>query len=467
MSFNSVGQYTPSHKAWDHVGNMFPDIGFSEGQTLSVEYKPAAWLPVKIYEKYYENWVVCPPGKVVALDPDGRVMPAEYGLTSASVTYTADDVAAGVTDVATGEAVTTAKTVVLAALDGTRGSAWTKALAGTVNNASYKSGFMGRFGVSFVDGTYKYPVGVAPYAYLQWAGGDGSNPANLIRHNYMMQQTVAALADYVIKLPWIPAQAATETVDKTATSSNLVFGTRAVHTRAYAIGNSTGRYNSTYGSVKVLATYPVIALALDNLLVATNTARTTITMQSTNTADDVSGILVNERSALSAVTAAGDYFVDYTVGVVFIYSFNGSTVPTAISTAAGTVSITYYHYASSASTLSQYACVLGALAPGDFLIPATGSNLTAATTEDFKKIVGQVVGFETYPRDALDRVRTAYSPALSTSAAGTMANATAGSASVNLGQLDQMPGSATGGVTDAIHYAGAANQLVIINLVSR
>jgi hypothetical protein len=48
-----------------------------------------------------------------------------------------------------------------------------------------------------------------------------------------------------------------------------------------------------------------------------------------------------------------------------------------------------------------------------------------------------------------------------------MKNATAGSSSVGLGQLDQMPGSATGGYPDDIHYAGAADTLVVINLISR
>ena len=48
-----------------------------------------------------------------------------------------------------------------------------------------------------------------------------------------------------------------------------------------------------------------------------------------------------------------------------------------------------------------------------------------------------------------------------------MANGSAGSLSVNVGQLDQMPGTATGGVNELIHYAGAANQLAYVNLIWR
>jgi hypothetical protein len=466
MSFDDLNRYSATHKVWDHVGNIIPDIEHSEGERPAFEFQPASWLPVQFYDKHYENWMVVLPGKAVALDPDGCVMPAEYGLTGASVVYTANDVTAGVIDIATGLAVTTAKTVVLSQLNGTRGSAWSAAVAGTtgVNNTS---GFMGRYGVAFGDATVKYPIGVAPYAYLQWAG-DSSNPANYTRHNYNMQHLVAVLCDYVIRLPLIPAQVATETVEPAVAAAALVFGTRDTHTKAQAIANTTGRYNATTGTVPVLAAYPVIALALDEQDVATNTSRTTITMTSSSTADDLTGILVSEKTALSAVTQAGDFFVDYPVGVVFIYSADSATIPAAISGAAGTVQITYYRNGTAPGVLSRFACVLAAnIQPGDFLVTSTGSNLTIATTEDFKTIVGQVIGFETHPRDALDRVRTAYNPALGTDASGSMANGVAATASLNLGQMDQMPGSATGGYPDLLHYAGGADTIVIINLVSR
>lgn len=469
MSFDSMGRYTANHKASDHVGNMLPDIGHSEGMSphLGDGGKVAEWLPVQFFDKHFENWFVVMPGKAVALDPDGALMPAQYGLTSATVTYTQNDIDAGVLDVATGLPVTAAKTVNLDQLTGVRHGSWTLANAGT---GSYTSGFMGRFGVAFNDATIKYPIGVAPYAYLQWAGGDGSNPSGYRHHNYNMQHRVAVLCDYVIKLPLVPAQTATEAVDTSATGSALVFGTAAVHSRANAVANATGRYNATYGTVPVLATYPVIALALAEQNLAIQTPRTAFAVASTGASDTwATAVLVNERSSLAAVTAAGDYWVDYPKGVIFIYSSDGSTLPTALS-GATSPTITYYRTDAAASVVSKFACVVGgAIVPGSYLKVTANSNLVLAdpASDNFAKIVGQVLSLEVHPKDALDMVRTGFSPALSTSAAGSMANAVAGTASLGAGQMDMMPGSATGGMPDAVNYAGAANTMVIINLIGR
>ena len=61
-------------------------------------------------------------------------------------------------------------------------------------------------------------------------------------------------------------------------------------------------------------------------------------------------------------------------------------------------------------------------------------------------------------KDALDRVRTAF-PSIGTDATGALPG--------YAGQLDQMPGSANGGVPDKVHYSGASNLVVRVNLISR
>lgn len=468
MSFNDLNQYTPGHKPWDHVGNILPDVELCEGERPSVEFKPAAWLPVQFRDKYYEEYFVIMPGKAVALDPDGRVMPAQYGLTGQTVVYAQADVDAGTIDIATGLPVTAAKTVTLTQLDGVRESGWTRALAG----ASKTSGFMGRFGApgNFADGVRKPAIGVAPYGAFQWAGGDGSNPADLVKHNHMLQHQVAVLCDYVLKLPLVPAVASAEGVDKTATASALVIGTANVHNRSYTQANAAGRYNATTGTVPVADDDTVVAIALDKVPVAKNTPKTEIALASDNSDDDLSDILVNERSAVSAVTAAGDYFVDYEAGVIFIYSSDGATLPTSLSGASGTVSITYFNYEDSAAagTLSKFASVCGAaLQPGALLVAGANSNLVEwGGTELQDEVIGQVLGIVDDYNEGLAKVRTAYNPALGTDSSGSMASAVAGSASANLGQLDQMPGSATGGYTDLTHYAGAV-KFVIVNLIGR
>jgi hypothetical protein len=465
MPFDAMNRYSGNHKTWDHVGNVIPDIGVSDGQLPAFEFRPSPWLPVKFYDKKYEDWITVLPGKPVALDPDGCVMPVEYGLTGASVVYTTNDVVAGTIDVATGVAVTTAKTVVLANLSGSKDATWTNANAGT---GSVTSGFMGRFGESFGDASKKYPIGVAPYPYIKAPGGDGFNPVDYYQHNYNRQHLVAVLCDYVIKLPLVPGQAASETVDKTLTAANLTIGTQAGHNRQYALSNTTGRYDPSTGEHPVLTTYPVVALALDNYPVAKNTTRTPIVLVSDNTADDVSDVLVTEVSSLSGITKQGDFWVDYDVGVIFIYSAAGIALPTSMSGASGSLTITYYYNATAPSVVSVFAQVLaGSIKAGDFLKAGTESNYTLASTEDFKDILGQVLGFIVHPRGGLDRVRTAWSPAISTDATGAMSDGTLSSLSANAGQLDQMPGSATGGYPDLIHYAGAADTLVVVNLVSR
>lgn len=473
MSFDVLNRYSANHKPWDHVGNIIPDVEHSEGERPAVEFHVASWLPVQFFDKYYENWIVIMPGKAVALDPDGNVMPAEYGLTSGTVVYAQNDVDAGVTDIATGLPVSVAKTVTLSQLSGTLQSGWTRDNAGVA--ADHTSGFMGRGGVAFGDSVLKYPIGIAPYAYLQWAGGDGSNPVQYRQHNYNMQHQVAVLCDYVVKLPLVPVQKATETIAKTVTNSALAFGTSHTHTAAYAEQNTTNRYDAGgLGTLPILSTYTVIALALDEYPLAQQTIRTPLVLDSTVTADNaaLAALLANEVTSLAAVKKAGDYFVDYPVGVVFLYSSDATTVPTAISGASGTVRLTYYRLNAAASTVSKFASVLGnasMIKAGDFLKVGASSNWVLAdpSSDNFASIMGQVIGFETYPRDGLDRVKTAFNPTIGTSAAGSVGSGAAGSASVNLGQMDRMPGSATGGVPDLINFAGAADTMVIVNLVSR
>jgi hypothetical protein len=410
MSFNALGQYSASHKVWDHVGNIIAPVEASEGQRPYGEFMPAAWLPVQFFEKYYENWLTITPGKIVALDNDGRVVPAQYGLTSATITYTANDVDAGVIDVRTGVALLTAN-------------------IGTFN-VSAVTDFMGR-GVS-VALSISHPVGVCQYPVLQWAGDataydDGFNPSAYIKHNYNMQHRVAFVCDYVLELPMVPVVASSETITSQSWSSSIM----------------------TFDAV-------------NNLPVATNTARTAITFAN-NSLTDASTVFVNQKATLAEVIAAGDWFINYTTGVIKAYR--------ASDPSGGTYSVTYRHYASAptGSSVSKFACVLGDVKPGDFLKCNADSNWVKATTvltgngttgDEFNVIMGQVLDIEVQPKDMLDKVRTAYA-SIGTDATGSFPGGTTS------GQMDQMPGSATGGVSDKIHYAGAADKVCRVNLISR
>lgn len=399
MAFDSLGRYTTSHKPWDHVGNMSPVMEHSEGTRPHGEFKPAAWLPVQYFDKFYEEWFVIMTGKILAFDNDGRVVPAQYGLSGATITYTANDVEAGVIDVRTGSALLTAA-------------------IGTFN-VSAVTAFMGRTGVAM---SVSSPAGVAPYPFWQWAGDgsaydDGFNPAGFAKHNHNLQHQVAILCDYVLELPLVPATV--------AAAANLAYASYASN----------------------LVTFAAVA----NLPVAKNTMRTPITFaDGTLSNSDVTFVVQVDNA--SDVVQLGQWHINYDTGVVTCWA--------ASDPGAGNLyTITYSHYASAPTSVSKFASAVGNLKAGDFVKCDANSNYAVASSEDFKDILGQVLEVEdVYDKDALGRVRTAYD-SLATDAAGSLP--------AYAGQMDQMPGSATGGVSDKVHYAGAANLVVRVNLISR
>ncbi len=397
MAFNSIGQYSASHKTWDHVGNIIPDVEHSEGERPAIQFKPAAWLPVQFKDKYYEDWNVIMPGKIVALDNDGRVVPGQYATSSVNIVYTADDVVAGVVDVRTGV------TLLIGAIGSFAVSAVTA--------------FMGRTGVAMA---VSKPIGIAPYAVLRWAGGDGFNPAQLIEHNYIRQHQIAVLCDYVIQVPLVPAKVTTEAMATTGTTW----------------------FSAPASNISTTTT------AVAKLPIAANTVRTPISFTGTN----ASTLFVNQKDTAAAVVASGDWFINYATGIVTVYSTG---------TPANNITITYYEYADNATTVSKFASAVGNLLPGDFVVCDANSNFKKAGGADtFQDILGQVLERDNaHPKDALERVRTAFTPAINTLATGALPG--------TAGQLDQMPGSATGGMPAEIAYAGAADTIVRINLISR
>jgi hypothetical protein len=399
MAFDSLGRYVPNHKSWDHVGNILPVVEHSEGVRPAGEFKPAAWLPVQFFDKFYEVYYVVTPGKVLAADNQGRLVPAQYGLTGATVTYTERDVEAGVVDVRTGS------TLLLANIG-------SFAVSGVTN-------FMGT-GVTMA---VSKPLGVAPYGYFQWAGDgsaldDGFNPVAFRQHNHNLQHQVALLCDYVLEVPLVPASASSEALEQASYASNVL----------------------TLGP-------------LDNLPVATNTARTPITFAN-NTLTDAATRFVRQVATLADIKGAGDWHINYTTGVVSAYAASN---PSGGSTA---YSVSYSHYASAPSTVSKFVCAVGNLKAGDFVKCDSNSNFVVASGSDtFQDVIGQVLEVENVlGKDYLDRVRTAYS-SLDTSSTGALPG--------YAGQLDQMAGSANGGVPDKVHFTGAADKVVRINLVSR
>jgi len=402
MSFNSYGQMTGDYKAWDHLGNVIPVVESSEGDRPGA-FKVAPYLPLEFYDKYMEDWIVIMPGKGVSLDNDGNLVPAGWALPAHSIVYSQTDVDNGVIDVTTGVALTATKTV---------------AVSGVTT-------YMGRSATALHVSQF---IGIAPYAILQWAGDgsaydDGFNPLGLRKTNYQRQGKVSVNCDYCLELPLVPTGVvSTERMTFSSPTSNISTGTAV-----------------TYKPV------------------AKNTVRTPITFSGGSAAT----LFLVEKDAAADVKVSGDWHIDLTTGVVTVYA---AAQPT-------TIDVDYYYYVGTVSSISKFACAYGNFQPGDFVKFDTYSNyivaappsdsattLSGATSDFFDKICGQILEVQTYPKSALDKVKTAYS-SISTSATGSLPGYT--------GQMDQMPGSATGGVSDKIHYAGGANKIVKINLISR
>ena len=337
--------YNATHKPWDHVGNLTPNIEISEGIRPAEELKPADYLKLVRFDKYSEDYYVISAGKVVALDSNGDVVPAGLALQAAAY-QTAWNGAGGILSVnrAAGRAAVdalagyTAGAAVYDSADVDPVGSGVAVKTATGNDVVSGDYVVENFFTTVTDGGYKRiidletadlddadsdcfavitvsdPIGIAPYNYFRWAGGElGGNPYGYTHHNYNRQHQVAVLCDYYIELPRV--------------------------------------------ADKSLIKFPQLSCVYDS----------------------------------------------------------GSS-----------------------------------LTPGTFLTFDASSDMVEwAGTETFDTIIGQVWKIDTgFPKDYLDRVRTAYD---------------------GLGDLDKMPGTATSGLPDNISYAGgsAATGVVRINLINR
>lgn len=474
--------YVPNHKFYDEMGRITPNVDWSESHRPHFEAQVAGWLPVVRYETELNAWFVASSGKVVSVDRAGdlclagfRKLWANYAGDNATTVlqYTADDVAAGVIDLTTGVAVTGATTYAETVI--------TTALRerGLIESDERAMDFISN------------PIGYASYNYYQVAGTDARNPSTYTYHNFKPQELAAITCDYAIVVPQTPAVATAETMstDNTGGADNklelMLVGTDARATgwfNATQIGECTRYANETLTNV--------VCYSFANTPVAGNTASTPIT------SDATSG-LVNEKTSISGLGAAGDWFLDKATGLLFLFETGGDALPSPFT--AGVSTITYYHYASIPTSVSTYFCAVGDIKEGDMLTYDTNSNLVKADL-DFSNamgydasgntyfggsdpeydsettnsvvsrqleqgimnwndgVIGQVLNTIEYPRDYLDRVRTAFEGGVSSPNAQTGMSATA---------VMQSPGSATGGRSDQLTYTDAATTVLIVNWINR
>ena len=89
--------------------------------------------------------------------------------------------------------------------------------------------------------------------------------------------------------------------------------------------------------------------------------------------------LVAKKTSVTAISAAGDYFIDHDLGLLFVYEAGGNAIPSPWTTSA---TITYYHYLSEvAGAGNGYMCATGDLNYGDLLTYDEDSNLIKASLD--------------------------------------------------------------------------------------
>ena len=458
--------YIPNHKIWDRMGRVTPNVEYSPSERPHFESFAAPWLPTQRLDNEYEYYIVISAGKVVAEDHRGHLVPA--GLRKAwnvaegetILSYTAIDAAQNVIDLTTGIAVAGVVSYTQAQV--------TQALKerGLIKATEYAMDFISK------------PVGIASYNYWKAAGPDHYNPATLYQHNFRPQALTAITCDYAITVPVVPNIETTETMANDRTSGadglleNYLDGTTP---RAAGWFNSTQIHEIVKYATDVAAGADVVCYMLVNYPLANITDDTPV-------AASVAG-LVAKKSVVTAISVAGDYFIDNDLGLLFVYEAGGDAIPTPWTTAA---TITYYHYNTAVGTAGNtFMCATGDLDYGDLLTYDEDSNLIKAvldigTAEGYDAdgtiytadpdysddadsvistqleqaiqnhlygVVGQIIGVNEYPRDYLERVKTAYN----------------GYSAANM----RTPGSATGGRSDQLTYAGAAEKMIIVNLIFR
>jgi len=459
--------YVPNHKTWDRMGRITPNVEYSHSERPHFESFAAPWLPVQRYDQEIEYYITISAGKVVAEDRRGHLVPA--GLRKAFnvaagttiLSYTAQDALEDVIDLTTG--VTVAGVVT-----------YTQA---EVTHALLERGLIkaGEYAMDFIS----KPVGIASYNYWKAAGPDHYDPGTLYKHNFRPQALTAITCDYAITVPVVPNVETTETManDRIGGAAGLLedfldgtfarvagwFGSAQIH--------EVVKYSSL-----VAAGDSVVCYMFVNFPLAHDTDDTPLEAS-------VAGLLY-KKSTVTALSVAGDYFVDHELGLLFVYEAGGNAIPAPWSAVA---TITYYHYATElAAAGNSYMCATGDLNFGDLLTYDAYSNLIKATldigtAEGYNAagtiytidpeydtetdntvisaqleqaiqnhqngIVGQIIGVNEYPRDYLERVKTAYH----------------GYAAANM----RTPGSSTGGRSDQLTYAGGAEKMIIVNLIMR
>ncbi len=443
----------------EYVKHFTPNILRSAGVYPTGEFFIAPWLPLAegLFDQHTGEYFSAMAGKCVALTRDGFVVPAGWLLKfqrAASgdtvLTYTQTDVDNKVYNLATGAVLTATTTV-------TKGDLTT----------ALRSLLIIRANESCED-YISAPVGVLPYCAfnsfnpLHVTQKGLQRPSTMRKINFSLQKGIAILCDYVLYLPWVPESVATQT--------------------ASAIGDVTSATATQAGLY-------YFSFTATGLLPIAQPDGTRVPMTISNTATHFR----KEKFKLAQISATGDFMVNAEQNRIYFFAGSLANATAAIMDK----TITFYHYnsTSDAHATANYACVVGPVSPGDYLIPTSKSNyipasyagahatiassltiasdavgasfdqaelqaifdnieavsvaqqanVQAALREE-GLIIGQVLEIVTEPRDMLEKVQSHTSSAYA---------------------KDNMPGSATKGLSDSVTFSRAANKRIAVNIIRK
>lgn len=478
-----AARYLPNYKPLPvPYGNIVPNVTHSPSERPHSDVAAAAWLPltssaVNLANGFFVrtegptgDYIVLTPGKLVAVTrenlgltyddgPVGRVVPAGVRIAWAAAAddddvleYGATDVSEMIEDLTTGAPVAAAvvytKEEVVAGLVGRGLLAPSEALEDFVSR----------------------PVGVIPQSMYAWCGGDGLNPTAYRHHNYKRQHKSQLLCDWVLRVPFVPGSTLVNrdipaisavVTDVSEVETPDTAGDAAWCTGAGGQLASVLTLSGTGTRYGTLAHSDYVGLVLGALRIE-HAPHIPITITRSGS-DITSTIMVRRLQRINDLTQVGDYYVDLDLGIVFFYESGGNALPSGM--AANDI-ISFRQHSAHVQSVSDLACIVGDVRPGDLLVCDAKSNFRPfvarpaetqaenAGSTDYvdpttydrpEDVVAQVLTFSRYPRESMERVKTFYD-------------------NLPTGILDKMPGSATGGYTDNLTYASGGQFEVVINL---
>lgn len=407
------------------------------------EWKPASWLPVVWQNEKSKDFFTISSGKVVSLDASGRVVPSgllrrclasTIANNKVVISYTQNDIDARVIDIETGSFVTSTKDIdVQSFIAAVIENGWLPQNTAVVTDADLHAAAR-----AFISA----PVGIAAYDVYCWAGDD---PANLHFTNYQKQHLIQFFTDIQMKVAHV-CEASASTVATGGLS--LLSGATLGGLARYAGLDLTN----------------VVGYDLGLGRLATPTSRTPLSFSAGSW---------RERSDISLLGKAGDWFLDADAGIILFYEAGGNAAPVDKVGAALSGNILAFEYSSAASSQERMMMMVGDCRPGDFVtfdemsnfvvrsLPTTvaldadddSAEATAALialSQEQELTVGRLLALYKEPRGLLERVRTGFR--------GDDFDATA-----------KMPGSATKGFSDLItlsshHGESVADEIAVINV---